>query len=165
MDKLHSGALWEFRIGGYFIFGFIGIFFGIWILIPLIGLLSSLISQSSSIIPIILLSILGYFIFVIIISEIYARLSYKNWSYEFTKDGLKLERGIIWKKYSNIPYERIQNIDIHRGIIARMLGYSSVMIQTAGYSMGSAVEGHIPAIDSKHAEEIREFVMNKVKGN
>ena len=81
---------------------------------------------------------------------------------------LKLERGIIWKKCSNIPYERVQNVDIHRGIIARMNGFSTVDIQTAGLHMsygqrgGARSEGHIPAVAIEHAEKIREFVMHKV---
>ena len=162
MEKLHPGAKWQFRIGGYFLFGFLGIFFSIWIIAPLIRLFIGLIGFSS-ILPVVLLSIFGYIIFVIIVSEIYAQMSYNRWFYEFTDEGLRLERGIIWKKYTSIPYERIQNIDIHRGIIARMLGFSTVMIQTAGFSRLAIAEGNIPAVEMKHAEEIRNFVMKKIK--
>ena len=45
---------------------------------------------------------------------------------------MKLEKGVIYKVYTNIPYERIQNIDIYRGIIARLCGFSAVSVQTAG---------------------------------
>tara|TARA_Y100000310_G_C20553834_1_gene749501 strand:+ start:165 stop:668 length:504 start_codon:yes stop_codon:yes gene_type:complete len=162
MNKLHPGAKWQFRIGGYFLFGFLGIFLGIWIIAPLAGLFLGLVSSSDSILPIVLFSIFGYFPFVIIVSEIYARMSYNRWFYEFTDEGLRLERGIIWKRYSNVPYERIQNVDVHRGIIARMLGFSSVMIQTAGFSGSARAEGNIPAIEVKRAEEIRNFVMKKI---
>ena len=161
MNKLHPGAKWQFRIGGYFLFGFLGIFFGIWIIAPLAGLFLGL-AGSSSILPIVLFSIFGYFLFVIIVSEIYAQMSYNRWFYEFTDEGLRLERGIIWKRYSNVPYERIQNIDVHRGIIARTFGFSSVMIQTAGFSGPAGAEGNIPAVEMKHAEEIRNFVMKKI---
>src|SRR3989338_6876289 len=161
MNKLHPGAKWQFRIGGYFLFGFLGIFFGIWIIAPLAGLFLGL-AGSSSILPIVLLSIFGYFLFVIIVSEIYAQMSYNRWFYEFTDEGLRLERGIIWKRYSNVPYERIQNVDIQRGIIARLFGFSSVMIQTAGYSAQPYAEGYIPAVDMRLAEEMRTFVMKKI---
>jgi membrane protein YdbS with pleckstrin-like domain len=95
-------------------------------------------------------------------------MSYNRWFYEFTPEGLKIEKGIIWKTYKNIPYQRIQNIEIHRGIIARMCGFSTVDLQTAGYAFSghrggrSRAEGHLPAIDIKAAEEIREFVMSKI---
>lgn len=163
MNQLHPGAKWLFRISGYFIFGFLGIFLGIWIIAPIAGILLSLIGASAgSILTIVFLSILGYILFVILASEIFARMSYNRWFYEFTEEGLRLERGIIWKRYSNVPYERIQNVDIHRGIIARMLGFSSLMIQTAGYSAHPTAEGHIPALEMNQAEQIRNFVMKKI---
>ena len=155
MEKLHLGVRWVFRFTAYgtlaiinvLIFGFSIIkfnFFGI---------------SYIFILPI-------YLLITFIIGEIYARLAYNNWNYEFTKTNLKIEKGIIWKKYSNIPYERVQNVDVQRGILARMLGFSSVNIQTAGYSgyhsgpMKS--EGHIPAVGMQRAEEIRDFVMKKI---
>jgi uncharacterized membrane protein YdbT with pleckstrin-like domain len=156
MSQLHPGVKWQFRIGGYFWFGFLGIFLGTGIIAPSCG------EYCSPTISVILLSILGYVIFVIVASEIYARMSYNRWFYEFSDDGLKLERGIIWKRYSNVPYERVQNVDIHRRIIARMLGFSSVMIQTAGYSAQPRPEGYIPALDMNRAEQIRSFLMKKI---
>ena len=163
MNQLHPGARWQFRISGYFTFGFIGIIIGLWIIAPLASLLLSAVGVStSSIVTLVLLSILGYILFVIIVSEIYARMSYNRWFYEFNDEGLRLERGIIWKRYSNVPYERIQNVDVHRGIIARMLGFSSLMIQTAGYSGQMHAEGYIPALEMNQAEQIRNFVMKKI---
>lgn len=90
--------------------------------------------------------------------------------YEFTSNQLRVERGIIWKRYSNIPYQRIQNVDITRGIIARICGFSSVNIQTAGYSMpangrGVHSEGYLPAVSVKEAEQVREFLMKEISKN
>ena len=163
MNQLHPGARWQFRIGGYFLFGILGIFLGFWIIAPLAGALLYVAGiSSSSVMAIVLLSIIGYLFFVIVASEIYARMSYNRWFYEFTDDGLKLERGIIWKRYSNVPYERIQNVDVHRGIVARMFGFSSLMVQTAGYSAQPYAEGYIPAVEMSQAEQIRTFVMKKI---
>ena len=110
--------------------------------------------------------LLGFILFiplVLIFAEVFARLSYNNWAYELTPGNLKVERGIIWKRYSNVPYERVQNVDIHRGIIARMFGFSSVNVQTAGFSGQQAMaEGYIPGVSIKKAEEMREFLMSKI---
>ena len=163
MNQLHPGAVWQFRLGGYVLFGFLGVFIGGWIVFPVIGVLLGLMGASvNSVAMTILLSIIASVIFVFIASEIYARMSYNRWFYEFTDEGLRLERGIIWKRYSNVPYERIQNVDVRRGIIARMFGFSSLMIQTAGYSAQPYAEGHIPAIEMGKAEELRNFVMKKI---
>jgi len=162
MEKLHPGGKWLFRIGAYFTLGIIGIFLAFWIG----GIMGNLAGRGTATI----IALIFYISFVIIGGEIYTQMAYNNWRYEFTNRGLKLERGIIWKRYSNIPYERIQNVDIHRGILARMLGFSTIDIQTAGYSgyghRGGKPksEGHIPAVSISKGEKIREKVMKNITG-
>ncbi len=170
MNKLHSGAKWKFRLGAYgsMIIPLVVITYAFNFVMQLIFVLRA--SKGGDPIA---FSTTGFFIALavgivvfIILSEIYVSLAYKNWKYEFTDMNLKLERGVIWKKYSNIPYERVQNVDIHRGVLARMLGFSTVDIQTAGAAYSargmSRSEGHIPAVDIASAEKIRDFLMSKI---
>ncbi|MFA5174425.1 MAG: PH domain-containing protein [Candidatus Pacearchaeota archaeon] len=167
MNQLHPGAKWVFRLRGYAIAVFLLIFFS-WMLFPILGIADSLIFKNGFA-ALFLIAIIGIFLYivaVIIVGEIYARMTYNRWFYEFGPTNLKLERGIIWKRYSNVPYERVQNVDIQRGILARMFGFSSVHIQTAGYSYsprgGIGSEGYLPAIEMDKAEEIRDFLMKKI---
>lgn len=166
MEKLHPGAKWLFRFKGYATMFFLMIFLSVF-LSSILSFLFFIIFGSGNIMGYILFFILFSFAIIVIISEIYARMAYNRWFYEFAPTNLKIEKGIIWKKYSNIPYGRVQNVDIHRGILARMLGFSSVMIQTAGASysprgVGMSVEGYIPAVTFKEAEKIRDFLMKKI---
>ncbi len=164
MKQLHPGAKWAFRISGFFssifIAFFLGLFFsGIFAADDGDGFFVAISSVASTILII--------FILFLILVEVYARLSYRFFKYEFTEDQLRVEKGIVWKKYSNIPYQRIQNVDIARGIIARIFGFSSVNLQTAGYSMpangrGMHSEGYLPAVSIDEAEKIREFIIKKI---
>lgn len=160
--QLHAGARWLFRITGFFSSLFLVFFFSFFFSALLAGIQNGGLNFSW------VFSILGFtIILLIVIAEIYARLSYRFWFYEFTDSQLRIERGIIWKRYSNIPYERIQNVDITRGIIARLCGFSTVNIQTAGFSApagnrGTSSEGYIPAVPVAEAEKIREFVIKKI---
>jgi hypothetical protein len=159
MEKLHPGARWQFRVDAY-LGGLFLAFILFWMIFPVIFRTASEKSFIGALYP----YLFAYIALVLALGELYARLSYNNWAYEFTEDGFKKERGIIWKKYSSIPYERIQNVDIHRGIIARMLGFSTLMIHTAGYSGMPSPEGHIPALSIEDAEKWRNFLTNKVSG-
>lgn len=164
MEKLHPGAKWLFRLKGYS-----GAVFVVMFLSFAFSSLIGLILGTENIMAIIVVSIIVYICLVIVIAEIYSNMTYNRWFYEFTPTNLKVEKGIIWKKYSNIPYERVQNVDIHRGILARVFGFSSVMIQTAGMSYsprggGMNAEGYIPAVTPNDAERIREFLMKKISG-
>lgn len=160
MERLHKGVKWKFRFEAYFGMIILYIFF-------IVSFLSNQFIQGSS--NILLIS-LGFLVIYIIISEIFIHLAYINWAYEFTQDSLKIEKGIIIKKYKSIPYERIQNVDITRGIIARIIGFSTIDIQTAGYSAfnvhgGRVVsEGHLPAVSIEGAERIRDFLVSRISG-
>ncbi len=163
MEQLHPGAKWSFRISGYFGAIFL-LFFLSWFIFPIIGVIGSILlgGNVGAMVTIFFIGLIIYIALIIIIAEIYARMAYNRWFYEFTPSNLKIERGIIWKRYSNVPYERVQNVDIHRGIIARICGFSSVLIQTAGFSGAAHVEGYIPAVTPEAAEKIRDFLMKKI---
>jgi len=175
MKSLHPKAFWLFLIPailGYIPFMFIITFIFYFNLIPFevadIG--SELIS---SIAPFSVLLGLLFLVVIISIQIIFTRLFYKSYKYKLTEDGFTKEFGFISKKYVTIPYDRIQNVDIYRGILSRILGLSYVNIQTAGYHsqttssgfiMGSA-EGVLPGVSKEDAEKIREQLMKYIKAS
>ena len=77
---------------------------------------------------------LTFLLIAMVFSFVWAKLTYHFYRYELTDAGFRKELGVIFKKYVTIPYDRIQNVDIYRGILARMLGLSDLKIQTAGAS-------------------------------
>ena len=154
MKYLHPGAKWSFRVGLLFVALVISGFLSSWIVA---------IRFASSI----ALSYIIVFAVLAILIEIYVGLAYINWKYEFGKTELRVEKGVIWKTYKSIPYSRVQNIDIKRGILARMLGFSTLNIQTAGYSAygkggGMMAEGYIPAVSVSEAEQVRKNLIKKI---
>lgn len=107
-------------------------------------------------------------IFLIIFFYVWARLSYHYYRYELREDGFRKEYGVIWKRYVTIPYERIQNVDILRGIWARLLGLSDIHVQTAGMSVGygrvsAFAEGRLPGLARQEAEAIRDELVRRAR--
>lgn len=107
-----------------------------------------------------------YYIFLtlltLLLSFIWGWLQYENYRYELTDNSLKKEHGFIRKKYTVIPYSKIQNVDIIRGPLARLLKISVVNIQTAGYSGKRGSEGKLPGVSINEAKKIQEYLMTKV---
>jgi len=109
----------------------------------------------------------------LVILWIWAKLTYRYYLYELTEDGFRKEHGVIWKKYVTIPYERVQNVDIYRGVIARLLGLSDLHIQTAGASaqysrygaLGLSAEGRLMGLSREDAEKIRDELIKRAKGS
>ena len=100
-----------------------------------------------------------------------AKLTYRFVWYELKEEGFRKEHGIIWKTYVTIPYTRIQNVDIKRGVIARILGLSDLEIQTAGASAtfrrngawGLGAEGALPGVSREIAEELRDELIQRAR--
>ncbi len=96
------------------------------------------------------------FLLYIIISYVFSKLTYKYYRYELREDGFRKESGIIWKKYVTIPYDRLQNVDINRGLLARILGLSDLQLHTAGAGGVAMGEGRLPALSKEVAEQLRD---------
>ncbi len=102
---------------------------------------------------------------------IWARLTYHFYRYELREEGFRIESGIVGKKYVTIPYDRIQNVDIYRGLTARILGLSDLNIQTAGASAqvsrygiwGTSAEGRLPGLSREVAEQLRDELVRRAR--
>lgn len=114
-------------------------------------------------------ALLALFLVVGIISYIWAKLTYHYYRYDLSELVFKKEHGVIYKKYVSIPYDRIQNVDIHRGILARLLGLSDLQIQTAGgismSSYGAFSEGRLVGLSKEEAERLRDEVIQRSRSS
>src|SRR3989338_9052741 len=107
----------------------------------------------------------------LVLCFVWAKLTYYFYRYELTDVGFRKELGVIYKKYVTIPYDRIQNVDIYRGILARLLGLSDLNIQTAGMSAtinrygvsGGGAEGRLPALSREVAEQLRDELIQRTR--
>ena len=171
MEKLHPKSVWLFFV--HFIF--LGIFlFGVSIPFTAPIFLEKVGEEARAVVASQLWKVITWWIILflayLVFCYIWARLTYRFWRYQLTDNALKVERGVIWKKYISIPFERIQNVDIYRGVWARIFGLSDLQVQTAGYSGapgkhgGFRSEGRLPGLDPKVAEDLREQLIRKIKG-
>lgn len=100
-----------------------------------------------------------------------AMVAYRHYSFEITETVFRKKYGILHVHTSSIPFDQIENVDTHRGIIDRILGLSRVDIETAGTSgmqkrsiLGASMtssEGHIPGLGRDEAEDIKELVLRR----
>ena len=107
----------------------------------------------------------------LVLCFVWAKLTYHFYRYELIDTGFRKESGVIYKKYVTVPYDRIQNVDINRGILARILGLSDLNIQTAGASatvsrygiMGGGAEGRLPAVSMATGEQLRDELIQRAR--
>lgn len=94
---------------------------------------------------------------------------YQSFRYEIDKNGFKKEYGIIHKQQVSIPYGQIQNVNINRSLVDRILGLSKISIETAGNvssepkgitgGTASSAEGYLPGVALSDAKKIHDLLL------
>ncbi|GAB3417425.1 PH domain-containing protein [Haloparvum alkalitolerans] len=86
---------------------------------------------------------------------------YRRFEYELTEDTFDVVSGVVSRRDREIPYRRIQNVDISRGVVQRLLGLAAVDLETAG---GSSTEGAIRYVTPAEAERLRSEIQRRKAG-
>jgi uncharacterized protein len=95
-----------------------------------------------------LLPIVVFGIGVVVIPE----LRWSRWRYEVRDEEIDLLRGVVTITRTLVPMQRVQHVDVQRGALERLLGFSSVIFHTA------AGGTRIPALRPAEATAVRDRI-------
>ena len=152
-DKLKT--MWQVLI-----LGFSGLYvFVLMILLIVYGVTSA----KGLLVLVILISVIG--IPTAVFLWFWISYYFKSIKYMVSDDFIRIQRGVIWKKLSTIPFEKIQNVEIHQGPIERSFKLGKVLIHTAGYSGQPTAEGVIKGLIDfqKFAAVLTDKVKTKIE--
>ena len=125
----------------------------------------------SDILMLVLICVLLPIILGFLISILWAGFYWNKYQFELGQERITITRGVIGKRVVNIPYERVQNVNISRGVLERIFGLYSVEIETAGgfgiggtggYGTRMTAEGDIQGLTNP--EPITDYIIAKSKG-
>lgn len=99
-------------------------------------------------------SVYGGAVFVLVaaVGGVFAVLRYRAFRFEVREDTLFIQRGVLTRVRTVVPYVRVQHIDTQRGPLERLLDLSTVVVYTAG-SRGADVS--IPGLTPERADELQ----------
>lgn len=83
---------------------------------------------------------------------------YLRFEYELTDETLDITSGVIARRDREIPYRRIQTVDVTRTILHRLFGLATVRIETAG---GGSTEASLNFVSMAEADRIRRLVRTR----
>ena len=92
------------------------------------------------------------FFLAFVLGIVHSVLRYRIWRYRVREDSLYLERGVLRRVKTVVPYVRIQHVDVSRGPIERVFGLATTVVYTAG-SRGADVS--IPGLTPERAEDLQ----------
>lgn len=96
-------------------------------------------------------------LFYILIVFVLPKFRWKRWYYNVDDRSVDMLRGIIFRKRTTVPINRIQHVDTKQGPIYRRFGLSSINISTA------ATTHEIPALDEETATQLRNIISELVR--
>lgn len=100
------------------------------------------------------------YLFVLVIALLLTRIGFKKKGFAFREHDVIYRNGIIATNTMVIPYNRVQHVALHEGLISRYFGLAKVEIFTAG---GSSSDVEIPGIAKEEAENIKQLLMGKIQ--
>lgn len=100
------------------------------------------------------------FVVLLAITVLLSRISFKKRGFAFREHDVLFQSGIIATKTIVIPYNRVQHVALHEGLVSRYFGLAKVEIFTAG---GSSSDIEIPGIEKEQAENIKQLLMGKIQ--
>ena len=99
------------------------------------------------------------YIVVVVLTIIISVISFNNRGFAFRTHDVIYRSGAIATITTIIPYNRVQHVAVHEGLISRKLGLATVEVFTAG---GNNSDIQIPGIEKEHAEKIKHLLMGKI---
>lgn len=85
-------------------------------------------------------------------------LYWRRFEYRVGADEIRIDSGIFSRTHRSIPFDRVQDVDITQGPLARLLGIARVKFETGGASAAGNEEGVLDAIALDRAEALRTHV-------
>lgn len=87
-------------------------------------------------------------------------ISFAKKGFAFRNHDVIYKHGILATNTIVIPYNRVQHVALHEGVVSRYFGLATVEIFTAG---GESSDIEIPGIEKEQAENIKQLLMGKIQ--
>lgn len=99
------------------------------------------------------------YLLLLIITIVFVNLSFKNRGYAFRTHDVIYKNGVLATTTTIIPYNRVQHVALHEGILSRKFGLAAVEVFTAG---GDSSDVKIAGIEKEQAESIKQLLVGKI---
>lgn len=108
-----------------------------------------------------LVAVLGFSFFICLT----AYLEYQHYGVILEPENFRIKRGVLSQTEVGIPYRRIKEVNLDRGIFEQMFGVSTVVITLLGEGEGQRFQDEseitLPLIEQGIAQEIQNAILEK----
>jgi len=99
--------------------------------------------------------------FAALAGALFALLSWWRFRYAIGPGEIVIEKGVVSRQRRVIPFDRVQDVAIERGLIARLFGTARVRVETGGAAKD---EGELDMVALAEAHALRDRVRHGARG-
>lgn len=103
---------------------------------------------------------ISFWVVMFILMLLFTRASVRNKSFAIRTHDISFKKGVFFKEWTTISFNRVQHCEITKGVIDNMIGLVELKVFTAG---GSSSDLAIPGLKPDLAARLKEHIMNKVE--
>ncbi|KZN25849.1 hypothetical protein A4G99_05395 [Haladaptatus sp. R4] len=119
------------------------------------GIIAGIIASQSTIIPV--WSPIPIVLCMLVVALLVTPIRYRAWRFAVDEDGVTIEHGVLRRRETYVPIDRIQHIDINRGVLEQAAGLASIMIHTAGSRRSNLL---LPGLRPQRASKLRSRILS-----
>lgn len=94
----------------------------------------------------------------LVVGSILGWLSWRFTTFVIDDGEARVDSGILWKKSRRVPFERLQSVDIHEPLVARVFGLAELHLDSAG---GSESRTTVRYLTLARAAELRALLLRR----
>ena len=99
------------------------------------------------------------YLLLIAVSVLLVNISFKNRGFAFRNHDVIYKSGVLASSTIVVPYNRVQHVALHEGILSRKYGLAAIEVFTAG---GDTSDLKISGIEKDEAEKIKQLLVGKI---
>lgn len=94
----------------------------------------------------------GFWLVVLAWGWVMLGRNWRSWRYAERADDLLINRGVMWREQTVVPYGRMQLVEVTSGPLERRFGLATLQLHTAA----AATDATIPGLLPEEAERLRD---------
>ena len=107
-----------------------------------------------------LLAVALFFLILMLVMLFSVKKIYNFLGYALRENDVCLRKGLFFRKYIIVPFNRIQHITVEQGVLSRAFGLASFEVFSAAGNENNFV---LKGITKERADEMKQFILQKIK--
>ena len=103
-------------------------------------------------------ALLFFLVFLVVASFALTYIAFKKKKYALREKDIIYQSGYFWRKFTVLPFSRVQHAEVQQGPIERLFELSRLKIYTAG---GSSSDLSIAGLPLNTAQNIKHYILHQ----